>query len=601
MLPVTSGLLVHLESAQMPGFSDNDPVGQWSDLSGNGYHVTAAGADRPTYKADNGRGFPCVRFASPQYLTFGNPFSLTSTVTMICVFNATQDGQAFRQTLFGQRNTALALSMEINGTIASIRWPARGVITTGINLSYATSGNSARNITETFVYRKSGAGAGTHTIRVNGRALVDEVDNSGAVTGNGIKDIGRRNTASQHFVGDMFAFLIYDRALTNQEIADVEQYLMGIYQTDQYELQYLGTGNAGGGAEEQGVAWDGSHYYMTTTGTGVGHLRKYTRPVGSDVYTQVLSRELSADWVGTAAGCTQANGINYYNGYLWVGGNNYPTTPEIGYIFQYDPSDFSLVNVWQTSVAKWCEGGAWYDVGDGNGVCFWTVYHNSHSTEQYDSAMNLIATHTKPTMDHQYTNDQLHQGAVWFTDPVNSFKFLIAPCHEAGDVNAIDIFKWNGTGFDGWQRMEDPVTGGQQGNHWGRLAGATPNFGDEMVLAKRSPGEGIQRTSFQIRGIEIVSGPSGATKNAGQSVTFSVVARGSTNLTYQWRKGGVAIGGATSANYTIPSLLESDAGNYDVLVSNANGSVPTEEATLTVNPAATSNWWITGFRRWRRR
>ena len=77
---------------------------------------------------------------------------------------------------------------------------------------------------------------------------------------------------------------------------------------------------------------------------------------------------------------------------------------------------------------------------------------------------------------------------------------------------------------------------------------------------------------------------------AGQSVTFSVTA-GGTNPTYQWRKNGVNIGGATSATYTKAGLISTDAGSYDVVVSvNSCSSVTSAAATLTVNttPAITT-------------
>src|SRR5947208_9469657 len=35
------------------------------------------------------------------------------------------------------------------------------------------------------------------------------------------------------------------------------------------------------------------------------------------------------------------------------------------------------------------------------------------------------------------------------------------------------------------------------------------------------------------------------------------------SFSYQWRKGGVNVSGATSANYTIPSVTAADAGDYD--------------------------------------
>jgi PKD repeat protein len=70
-------------------------------------------------------------------------------------------------------------------------------------------------------------------------------------------------------------------------------------------------------------------------------------------------------------------------------------------------------------------------------------------------------------------------------------------------------------------------------------------------------------------------------------VTFSVVANGNPAPTYQWRKGGVNITGATGASYTIAVVALTDAGSYDVVVTNSQGSVTSTGAALTVNPALT--------------
>lgn len=83
----------------------------------------------------------------------------------------------------------------------------------------------------------------------------------------------------------------------------------------------------------------------------------------------------------------------------------------------------------------------------------------------------------------------------------------------------------------------------------------------------------------------ITGQPSGATKTVGESVTFSVTATGTAPLSYQWRKGGVNIGGATSSSYTINLVVVSDTGSYDVVVTNSCGSVTSSAATLTVNKA----------------
>src|SRR5262249_5609084 len=80
----------------------------------------------------------------------------------------------------------------------------------------------------------------------------------------------------------------------------------------------------------------------------------------------------------------------------------------------------------------------------------------------------------------------------------------------------------------------------------------------------------------------ITTPPSSQTVNAGTSATFSVVASGSTPLSYQWRKNGSAIAGATAATFRIGAVQAADAGAYPVAVSNAGGSVTSTAATLVV-------------------
>jgi alpha-tubulin suppressor-like RCC1 family protein len=72
----------------------------------------------------------------------------------------------------------------------------------------------------------------------------------------------------------------------------------------------------------------------------------------------------------------------------------------------------------------------------------------------------------------------------------------------------------------------------------------------------------------------------------GSAASFSVVAISSASLTYQWRKDGSPISGATSSTYSISSTSKSDAGSYSVVVTNYAGSVTSSAATLTVTANA---------------
>ena len=68
---------------------------------------------------------------------------------------------------------------------------------------------------------------------------------------------------------------------------------------------------------------------------------------------------------------------------------------------------------------------------------------------------------------------------------------------------------------------------------------------------------------------------------ATSNVTFTVSATGS-GLTYQWRKGGVDIGGATSDTLTLNSVTRAASGAYSVVVTSGGSSTPSSDATLRV-------------------
>lgn len=83
----------------------------------------------------------------------------------------------------------------------------------------------------------------------------------------------------------------------------------------------------------------------------------------------------------------------------------------------------------------------------------------------------------------------------------------------------------------------------------------------------------------------ITTQPSSKTVVVGQPAAFTVAASGTAPLSYQWRKGGTDIPGATSASYTIASAVLGDSGSaFDVIVSNSVGSATSNTATLSVNP-----------------
>jgi pectate lyase/pectin methylesterase-like acyl-CoA thioesterase len=80
----------------------------------------------------------------------------------------------------------------------------------------------------------------------------------------------------------------------------------------------------------------------------------------------------------------------------------------------------------------------------------------------------------------------------------------------------------------------------------------------------------------------VVTQPISQTATAGSNVAFAVAANGATPLTYQWKKNGADIAGATTDTLSLSNVRLSDAGIYSVIVSNSAGSVESAPATLSV-------------------
>ena len=93
---------------------------------------------------------------------------------------------------------------------------------------------------------------------------------------------------------------------------------------------------------------------------------------------------------------------------------------------------------------------------------------------------------------------------------------------------------------------------------------STATFNIDLVL------DNVRVTSSNAPAI--TAQPQSLTAPVGANPTFSITANGA-GLSYQWRFNGSNIAGATSSTFTRTNVQNSQAGNYDVVVSNGSGSV----------------------------
>lgn len=103
-------------------------------------------------------------------------------------------------------------------------------------------------------------------------------------------------------------------------------------------------------------------------------------------------------------------------------------------------------------------------------------------------------------------------------------------------------------------------------------------------------GKGTQASRVTLANIQfkaspvplVRTSPSSQSIAAGQPIKLSVEAGGVGPFSYQWRKDGVPILGATSAIFTIQVSRTNDAGSYTVDITNVKGATTSEPAVVTV-------------------
>ena len=112
---------------------------------------------------------------------------------------------------------------------------------------------------------------------------------------------------------------------------------------------------------------------------------------------------------------------------------------------------------------------------------------------------------------------------------------------------------------------------------------ALADAGRYTVTATNVAGTSTASAELIVRAAPVVvTPPLTQTAVAGRSVTLSAVVTGFPAPTFQWRKDGRPIAGATRAELVLSSVTAEGAGSYDVVATNVLGSVTSAAALLTV-------------------
>jgi hypothetical protein len=140
-----------------------------------------------------------------------------------------------------------------------------------------------------------------------------------------------------------------------------------------------------------------------------------------------------------------------------------------------------------------------------------------------------------------------------------------------------------GTSYQ-WQFNGNNIGGATASSYTIPSAGAT-NAGNYACAITGTNGTiTTSNAVLSVNGPPVITAqPSSLTVTQTQSAIFSVTAAGPGPLGYQWQFNSNNMAGANGTNYTIASAFPTNAGSYNVIVTNSQGSVTSSVATLTVN------------------
>ncbi len=114
---------------------------------------------------------------------------------------------------------------------------------------------------------------------------------------------------------------------------------------------------------------------------------------------------------------------------------------------------------------------------------------------------------------------------------------------------------------------------------------------DDIASEAGEIADELIETGNQVEPARITFNPTDLTLYTQESATLNVNASGTAPITYQWRKDGVAIPGASSEHLLISTATVEDAGVYDCIVRNEAGSVTSKSALLVVKENALTLAW----------
>lgn len=154
--------------------------------------------------------------------------------------------------------------------------------------------------------------------------------------------------------------------------------------------------------------------------------------------------------------------------------------------------------------------------------------------------------------------------------------------NEGGNIN-LEVTATGATGYQ-WKKDGSDIPTATDATY--SKSGALPADAGSYTCVVTGAGGSVTSSpaTVTVKALPVITQqPTNQEITEGETLTLNVVATGATG--YQWKKGEEDILDATTATYTKKGATAADAGSYTCVVTGAGGSVTSNAATVTVNPA----------------
>ena len=154
--------------------------------------------------------------------------------------------------------------------------------------------------------------------------------------------------------------------------------------------------------------------------------------------------------------------------------------------------------------------------------------------------------------------------------------------NEGGNIN-LEVTATGAAGYQ-WKKDGSDIPSATDATY--SKSGALPADAGSYTCVVTGAGGAVESNAavVTVNALPVITQqPTNQEITEGDTLTLNVVATGATS--YQWKKGEEDILDATTATYTKEGATAADAGSYTCVVTGAGGSVTSNAATVTVNPA----------------